>query len=62
MNNHPRRMPPSVFDADFRYRPSLQTDIRLTFKRVRRELASASEAGDAFPLNVQPLPLRKEKN
>ena len=60
MNKHPR-LPPSVFDATFRYRPSGETNIRLTFKRIRRELADSEEPKKAFPENIQSLPLRKEQ-
>ena len=60
MSKHPR-LPPSVFDATFRYRPSVETNIRLTFKRIRRELAGIEEPNKAFPENVQPLPMRKEQ-
>ena len=34
---------PNVFDASFRYRTSFETDIRLTFKRIRKELAAETE-------------------
>ena len=28
----------SVFDPSFKYRPSIETDVRKTFERIRREL------------------------
>ncbi len=28
----------SVFDSSFKYRPSIETDVRKTFERIRREL------------------------
>lgn len=60
MTKQPRGPMSSVFDASFRYRPSFETDIRVTFKRVRKELAAASEAEGNLPENVTALPIRKE--
>lgn len=28
----------SVFDSSFKYKPSIETDVRKTFERIRREL------------------------
>jgi len=52
----------SILDPTFRYTPSVQTDVRKTFARVRRELRAqnAKEARDteAKP-NVLSLPRRQ---
>ena len=32
----------SVFDSDFKYRTADRTDVRLTFRRIRRERRNAS--------------------
>jgi hypothetical protein len=50
-----------VFDADFRYKTSFETDIRKTFERIRRaQAAAARQAAKPLPDNVESLPLRKE--
>ncbi len=52
----------SVFDRSFHYTPSVQTDIRKTFARIRREqrdqerLREASEAESKA--NVEPIKRR----
>jgi hypothetical protein len=28
----------TVFDSSFKYRPAIETDVRKTFERIRREL------------------------
>ena len=43
----------SILDPSFQYTPSVETDLRKTFARVRRELRKAQKA--AVPTNVQPL-------
>jgi hypothetical protein len=43
----------SILDPTFQYTPSVETDLRKTFARVRRELRKAQKA--AIPTNVQPL-------
>ena len=49
----------SVFDSSFHYTPSVQTDIRKTFARVRRELRDQQrmrEAAEAeAKLKVSPI-------
>lgn len=47
----------SLLDPTFRYRNSLQTDLRKTFARVRREMARA--AGERKPPDVIYLPAPK---
>lgn len=42
----------SILDPDFKYTPSHQTDIRKTFKRVRKEL-SPDPVGSAHNQPVQ---------
>jgi len=37
----------SVFDRSFHYTPSVETDIRKTFARVRREIREQQRARDA---------------
>jgi hypothetical protein len=52
----------SILDPTFRYTPSLQTDVRKTFARIRRELQERdAKAGDAADSrgNVLPLPRRQ---
>ena len=52
----------SILDPTFRYTPSVQTDVRKTFARVRRELRaqSAKENAEAeASANILPLPRRQ---
>ena len=50
----------SIFDASFKYTPSVKTDVRKTFERIRREQL-AERRGRAMPadadtaVNVVPL-------
>lgn len=39
----------SILDPTFRYVPSVETDLRKTFARVRRELRATSARGNAEP-------------
>ena len=43
----------SILDPSFKYTPSVETDLRKTFARVRRDQRKAQQA--APPSNVQPL-------
>lgn len=43
----------SILDPTFRYTKSVETDLRKTFARVRREMRKQQEAATAS--NVQPL-------
>ena len=43
----------SILNPTFRYTSSVETDLRKTFARVRRELRKSQKA--AVPSNVQPL-------
>jgi hypothetical protein len=43
----------SILDPTFNYTPSVETDLRKTFARVRREMRKSQKA--AVPTNVQPL-------
>jgi hypothetical protein len=43
----------SILDPSFRYTPSVETDLRKTFARIRRELRKAQQA--PVPTNVQPI-------
>jgi len=43
----------SIFDPSFRYTKSVDTDLRKTFARVRRELRKSQQ--DAMATNVQPI-------
>jgi hypothetical protein len=50
MSNEQRVISRGVFDADFRYRTSIDTDIRKTFDRIRRaQAAAAKEGAKALP-------------
>jgi hypothetical protein len=52
----------SILDPTFRYTPSVQTDVRKTFARIRRELrAQEPKAGSEAEIraNVLPLPRRQ---
>jgi len=61
MSNEHRVISRGVFDADFHYRTSIDTDIRKTFDRIRRAQAVAAREG-AKPLreNVDTLQARDE--
>jgi hypothetical protein len=37
----------SILDSSFRYTPSVDTDVRKTFERIRRELQSQAGQPDA---------------
>lgn len=37
----------SILDSSFRYTPSVDTDVRKTFERIRRELQSQAAQPDA---------------
>jgi hypothetical protein len=48
--------PKRITDPTFRYTPSVETDIRLTFARIRRERKKAQqEAAERLADNVTPL-------
>jgi hypothetical protein len=52
----------SILDPTFKYTPSVQTDVRKTFARIRRELrAQGIRAGSEAETgtNVLPLPRRQ---
>ena len=52
----------SILDPTFRYTPSVQTDVRKTFARIRRELrAQEAQAGSEAETraNVLSLPRRE---
>jgi len=52
----------SILDPTFRYTPSVQTDVRKTFARIRRELrAQEAKAGSEVEMraNVLSLPRRE---
>jgi hypothetical protein len=54
----------SILDPTFRYVPSVQTDVRKTFARIRRELRAAdSKSGADTPAvanaNILALPRRQ---
>lgn len=44
---------PSILDPSFRYTSSVETDLRKTFARVRREMRK--QQPPKVPTNVQPL-------
>jgi hypothetical protein len=37
----------SILDSSFRYTPSVDTDVRKTFEKIRRELQSQANQPDA---------------
>jgi hypothetical protein len=43
----------SILDPSFQYTPSVETDLRKTFARIRREMRKSQQA--TIPTNVQPL-------
>jgi len=46
----------SILDPEFRYVPAVETDLKKTFQRVRREMAREAEASkQAVP--VPPVPV-----
>lgn len=52
----------SILDPTFKYTPSVQTDVRKTFARIRRELrAQDTRAGSEAETrtNILPLPRRQ---
>ena len=52
----------SILDPTFRYTPSVQTDLRKTFARIRREQRSADRGGaseDSLS-NVLPILQRRQ--
>lgn len=49
----------SILDPRFNYVPAVQTDLRKTFARIRREMEKAKPA--APPSNVQPLQQRRDR-
>lgn len=50
----------SILDPTFRYTKSVETDLRKTFARVRRELRKQSQAANG-ELSGNILPLRQPK-
>ena len=50
----------SILDPSFRYTPSVQTDIRKTFARVRREQRASEPCVDASLNNVLPILPRRQ--
>jgi hypothetical protein len=52
----------SILDPTFRYTPSVQTDVRKTFARIRRELRAQEANGGSeaeIRANVLSLPRRQ---
>jgi hypothetical protein len=52
----------SILDPTFRYTPSVQTDIRKTFARVRREqrVGGRGPAAESSASNVLPILQRRQ--
>jgi hypothetical protein len=50
----------SILDRSFRYVPSVQTDVRKTFERIRKEREAAQQPPAVVPLSrdFYPLPAR----
>jgi hypothetical protein len=51
----------SIFDPTFKYRRSIETDVRKTFARVRREKLASSGAAPAQRRPVKVLRLEQRK-
>ncbi len=51
----------SFRDPEFRYRRAVETDIRKTFARVRREMAAKQQGAPAQSDVVVPMARRNEK-
>lgn len=52
----------SILDPTFRYVPSVQTDVRKTFARIRRELRAAdSKIGAEAPAVANVLTLQRRQ-
>jgi hypothetical protein len=51
----------SILDPSFQYTPSLQTDVRKTFDRVRREQDEASRDDVGAPRAVTPITVLRRK-
>jgi hypothetical protein len=56
----------SILDRNFRYYPASDTDLRRTFRRIRREMVAPSSAPpDALPAvpsaRVAVLPVRRRR-
>ena len=43
----------TIFDRDFKYVPSVATDLRKTFARIRREQQSNNQARNARPADAR---------
>jgi hypothetical protein len=50
----------SILDPSFRYTPSVQTDIRKTFARVRREQRASEQRIEGSLHNVLPILPRRQ--
>jgi hypothetical protein len=50
----------SILDPSFRYTPSVQTDIRKTFARIRREQRASEPHVDESLHNVLPILPRRQ--
>lgn len=52
----------SILDPSFRYTKSVETDLRKTFARVRREMRKQGQAaGNVTDLTGKVLPIRQRK-
>lgn len=47
----------SVLDPDFKYRSADDTDVRLTFARIRRQQQSAQRRSEGEPLGAKVVPI-----
>jgi hypothetical protein len=51
----------SILDPSFRYVPSVETDLRKTFARVRRELRAGAQKSDEPPVRTNVLALQRRQ-
>ncbi len=51
----------SILDPNFRYVPSVETDLRKTFARIRRELRAGTPKTDEPPVNANVLTLQRRQ-
>jgi hypothetical protein len=47
----------SIFDPDFKYRSADDTDVRLTFARIRREQRSVQRCSEREPPGTNVVPI-----
>ena len=51
----------SILDKSFKYTPSINTNLRATFAKARKEMAKEAAQSEADALVVRPFPTRVKK-